>query len=92
MTSKETKKRPVHTRRCGKIQSAVFEHEKQDHDGNTYVQQSIGIQKSTKDPTTGEWRNEGFFIEPKEAPDVAELCGDAYRFCRLKDGNAETSE
>jgi hypothetical protein len=48
--------------RIGKISSAVFE--RPSKNDATVVRKSISIQKSSRDPGTGEWKNETVFLFP----------------------------
>ena len=48
------------------LKAAVWANNKVDQNGKSYVQKTINLQKSYKDPATGNWVNKGITVFPNE--------------------------
>jgi hypothetical protein len=68
--------------RVKKITASIWEH-KSDDKGKEQTRFSIGIQKSTKNPASGEWENQQIFIHPDEIPALITVAQSAYQHCFL---------
>ena len=57
---------PKHEFRVSNLKAALWENSKVDQNGKSYVQKTINLQKSYKDPATGNWVNKGITVFPNE--------------------------
>ena len=70
--------------KSGHFSSAVFESERQNRQGKTYLKKSIKLQKSYLDPASEQWVNRGFTVFPGEIGDLESVLRKARDHCKLK--------
>jgi hypothetical protein len=71
------------------MSSAIFEKESTTKDGKPIMRKSVSIQKSNKDPDSGDWKNQQIFLFPHEIPALITVAQKAYEHCTLNEQSDE---
>lgn len=87
----EDVKYPEHQFKIGNISCAIW-HTQEDKNGRTIDTFSIKVQKSYKDPATGEWKNTEIWLFPSEIPPLLTTAQKAYEHCMLSEKSEEEDE
>ena len=79
---------PIKEFRAGHIKAAIWPNKVRQGD-ELVVQHSIKVQKSYKDPKSGDWKNIEINVFPSEIPDMRDVLERALEYCRpTKKGDA----
>ena len=82
--TKKPKEQPVKTFRIGRITSALWKREVET-EGTPKTRYSVKIQKSFKDPKSGEWQTYDMYLNPAELLVLAALAQKAYDYAVIQE-------
>lgn len=85
----DTNNYPKKKYRIKKLSSAIFEKESTTKGGESFTRKTVGLQKSTKNPETGDWKNQQIFLFPHEIPALITVAQKAYEHCTLNEQSDE---
>lgn len=80
----KTKEQPVKTFRIGRITCALWKREVE-VGGRQKTRYSVKLQKSFKDPKSGEWQSYDIYLSPVELPVIAALARKAYDYAVIQE-------
>ena len=78
--------------RVGNVKASIWGNDKLDQNGKAYVQKSINLQRSYRDPATGEWVNKGFTIFPNEILGLLIVTIKAAEHCLLVESTEQSPQ
>jgi hypothetical protein len=71
------------------LSSAIFEKDSVTKQGEPVKRRCVSIQKSSKDPASGEWKNQQIFLFPNEIPALITVANKAYEHCLVNENGEE---
>ena len=83
--AKKSPNSPQREFRVSNLKAALWENSKVDQNGKSYVQTTINLQKSYKDPANGNWVNKSITVFPNEILPLLMVMFKAAEHCLLAD-------